>query len=65
MTEIQRKKPPRKQLLPARARDEEEAEEEEEEEQISASKENRKLVGEVRKLRVTSFKSLNVKLTQF
>ncbi|XP_024133753.1 remodeling and spacing factor 1 isoform X1 [Oryzias melastigma] len=51
VTEIQRKKPPRKQPLPARARDEEEAEEEEEEEQISASKENRKLVGEVRKLR--------------
>ncbi|RVE65160.1 hypothetical protein OJAV_G00132960 [Oryzias javanicus] len=53
VTESQRKKPQRKQPLPARARDEDEAEEEEEEEeeQISASKENRKLVGEVRKLR--------------
>lgn len=53
MTESQRKKPQTKQALPARVGDEDEAEEEEdEEEQISASKENRKLVGEVRKLRV-------------
>uniref|UniRef100_A0A3P9HBN3 PHD-type domain-containing protein n=1 Tax=Oryzias latipes TaxID=8090 RepID=A0A3P9HBN3_ORYLA len=52
VTESQRKKPQTKQALPPRVGDEDEAEEEEdEEEQISASKENRKLVGEVRKLR--------------